>query len=140
MIYDILTNPPAGMRNVTEWAKQQACWSRVMDLKIDWPKNLLESLLSEDDQREIKKDAKKDQRMLNSIESQIDVVNAGGDFWRNIREWGEKKRLLSEKEAGILKVAMSIPEYVPNEIQCHKIIEIYERLRKKGCPIEMIIP
>lgn len=137
MVHEILINPPAGMRNVTEWAKQQACWNRVMELKIEWPKQLLESLLSEEEQKEIKKAAKKDQRLYNSVETQIAIVNAGGDFWRSIREWGEKERLLSEKEAEILKVAVSIPDLVPNEIQCQKIIEIYNRLRKKGCPIEM---
>ena len=25
-VHDVIVNPPEGMRNVTEWAKQQACW------------------------------------------------------------------------------------------------------------------
>jgi hypothetical protein len=36
--HDVLTSPPAGMSNVTEWAKQQACWNRVSGLDISLPK------------------------------------------------------------------------------------------------------
>lgn len=36
--HDVLVDPPAGMSNVTEWAKQQACWNRISALDIVWPR------------------------------------------------------------------------------------------------------
>ena len=28
-VHDVIVDPPVGTRNVTEWAKQPACWTRV---------------------------------------------------------------------------------------------------------------
>ena len=39
-VHEVIVNSPEGMRNVTEWAKQQACWSRVMGLDVEWPEAL----------------------------------------------------------------------------------------------------
>src|SRR4029077_4000436 len=50
--HDVLVTPPAGMSNVTEWAKQQACWSRVSALEISWPKAFLRELITEEEQQE----------------------------------------------------------------------------------------
>ena len=45
-VHDVIVNPPEGMRNVTEWAKQQACWHRVMSLDVAWPEALGTELVS----------------------------------------------------------------------------------------------
>ena len=45
-VHDVIVDPPEGMRNVTEWAKQQACWSRVARLELDWPETLELELVS----------------------------------------------------------------------------------------------
>jgi len=37
VVHDILVEPPSGIRNVTEWAKKQACWERVKVLEVEWP-------------------------------------------------------------------------------------------------------
>ena len=39
-VHDVLTHPPEGMRNVTEWAKKPACWHRVSEIDIRWPTEL----------------------------------------------------------------------------------------------------
>jgi len=54
--------------NVTEWAKQQACWSRVQALTIPWPRPFLDRLLNAAEQRENERDAVRGQQMLNGIE------------------------------------------------------------------------
>src|SRR5262249_7597570 len=32
LVHDVIVTPIGGISNVTEWAKQQACWTRVMAL------------------------------------------------------------------------------------------------------------
>jgi len=131
--HDVLTSPPAGISNVTEWAKQQACWSRVKGLTIDWPEEWRAELIGKDEQRAIKKSAVRDQKMLNGIEAQAAVVKAGGEFWSQVVHWGTSKKLLTPTEAGVLAVAASVPTRIPSERQSVKVVEAFRKLKAEGC-------
>ena len=134
-VHDVIVDPPDGMRNVTEWAKQQACWHRVMGLHVSWPDALDTELVSSSERDEVKRDAVKDQRMLNGIEAQMAVVQAGSALWSDVKVWGMSKGLLSETDQGILDVAISIPDKVPSEKQSVRTIEILQRLHEEGCQL-----
>lgn len=136
-VHDVIVDPPEGMRNVTEWAKQQACWHRVMRLHVLWPETLETELVSSSERGDAKRAAVKDQRMLNGIEAQMAVVQAGSALWSDVKVWGVSKGLLSATEQGILDVAMSIPSKVPSEKQSVRTIKILQRLREEGCPLEI---
>ena len=136
-VHEVLITPPAGMSsNVTEWAKQQACWSRVQALTVEWPKAFRTEWLNAAEQKEGEKEAVRSQQMLNGIEAQTAVVTAGGPFWRSLWEWGMEKRALTPKEAGILEVAARMsPRQVPSEAQCQIAMEALKKLRGEGCQI-----
>jgi hypothetical protein len=134
-VQQVLTNPPAGMRNVTEWAKKPGCWQQVMELKVDPPQSLLRELLTVRETREVKKSAVKEQRLLNGIEAQMEVVEKGGEFWKSIRDWGGSRKLLSVAEDDALEAASALPSRIPNEKQCIKIIEALNRMREEGCTL-----
>jgi hypothetical protein len=51
-VHDVLVSPSGGISNVTEWAKQQACWARVKALEIDWPEAWLNELIDKDRPKE----------------------------------------------------------------------------------------
>ena len=136
-VHDVIVDPPGGMRNVTEWAKQQACWHRVMGLQVSWPDALDTELVSSFEKGEEKRAAVKDQRMLNGIEAQMVVVQAGSALWNDVKAWGMSKGLLSVTDQGILDVAISIPDKIPSEKQSVRTIEILQRLREEGCQLEV---
>lgn len=131
----VITNPQSNISNVTEWAKQQACWARVMSLKIDWPAEWLEELIGKAEINAQKQSAVKDQRVLNGIEAQTMVFNAGGAFWREVIGWAQSRDLLSPKESGILNTAAVIPAKIPSELQSIKTLEILRRLHAEGCQL-----
>lgn len=133
-VHEVLVNPPAGNRNISEWAKQQACWDRVQRLQVAWPPQLEDVLITEAAAKADEKDAKKDQRLLNGIEAQTAVLKAGADFWRDLRAWGEGKGLLTDKEASILRIAVGMPSTVPTERQCVVLLGALRRLRGEGYP------
>src|SRR3569623_2131838 len=124
-VHDGLTTPPSGISNVTEWAKQQACWARVKNLTIEWTDDWCAELIGKDEQRAIKKSAVKDQKMLNGIEAQSAVVTAGADFWDQVAQWGTSRNLLSPTEAGILADAAAVPGRIPTERQAVKAVEAF---------------
>ena len=134
-VREVITNPPSGVSNVTEWAKQQACWARVMSLKIDWPAEWLDELIDKTEINAQKHSAVKDQRALNGIEAQTRVFNAGGKFWREVLGWAQSRDLLSPKESGILQTAAAIPTKIPSELQSIKTVEILRRLHAEGCQV-----
>jgi hypothetical protein len=136
-VHDVIVAPAPGIKNVTEWAKQQACWHRVKELKVEWPRGLRSGLVSKEEKKEEEKFAVKEQKMLNGIEAQAAVVQAGGAFWKEVKGWGDNKKLLSIKEASILSVAASIPAKLPSEKQCIAAIETLLKLNEEGCPIEL---
>ena len=132
-VHRVLTNPAAGISNVTEWAKKQACWSRVRELDVAWPQAFLEDLISTDERRDAARGARREQRMLNGIEAQIAVVNAGASFWAAVLGWANERKLLAPTEAGVLRAAMNSTR-PPTEQQCSKALEILSKLQSDGCP------
>ncbi|MXX69848.1 MAG: AIPR family protein [Gemmatimonadales bacterium] len=128
-VHDVLVDPPEGMRNVTEWAKKQACWSRAEAIRIKWPARLGDELMSMEDRKKAAQDAQVDQRVLNGIEAQMAIVNAGGEFWANALDWGREHGLLSPTEIGVLGVASNVPRQLPTEKQSLRVIQALEKLQ-----------
>lgn len=131
-VHGVLVNPALGISNVTEWAKRQACWNRVSELDIAWPQGFLDSLISIEERRDADRGARCEQRELNSIETQIAVVEAGPSFWADVLEWGSKRGLLTPTEVGVLRVAINRTGRAPTERQCRKAAELLGKLQSEG--------
>ena len=54
-----ILDTPEGIRNVSEWAKKDACWERVRDVEIDLPLGLRDQIVSKAQVRKVRQDAKK---------------------------------------------------------------------------------
>lgn len=131
---DVLTAPPEGMSNVTEWAKKELCWQRVMAAEMRLPRKIDTLLLSAEEKLSAHKHALKDQHTLDGIQEQTAVVNAGGAFWAEVRDWGAKHQRLSPKDHGLLGVAAGIPNRLPTERQARALVQLLERLHEAGSP------
>lgn len=136
-VHEVLVNPAPGIRNVTEWAKKQACWHNVRSLDVAWPESFIEELISAEDQQAAARSAKRSQRQLNGLEAQIAVVQAGAELWRDALQWGGTRRLLSPKERGVLQAATRVPEQMPSDKQSLLILETLRRLQSEGYPRDL---
>lgn len=128
----VLIHPPEEMRNVTEWAKKQACWDRASRIPVQWPAELDEALISAEHQRSAALSARREQRQLNGMEAQIAVVNAGGDFWVGALAWGRERGLLTSTEIGVFKVAAGVPRRTPTDKQSLVVLRALAKLRARG--------
>ena len=135
--HEVLFNPPPESRNLSEWAKKPACWSKVKNVRVDWDKEWLGELMSAEDEREIKAEGSRDQKELNGIEAQQLVIEAGGAFWSDVLAWCKKEGEASEKELGILSYASKIPARVPTDKQAIALISLMNRLKTSGCPYRL---
>ena len=128
--HDVLIDPPQGLRNVTEWAKNQACWERVRTVVIAWPGSFWDELVSTEERQEEARGARREQRELNGIEMQIAVVNAGSGFWTDVLAWGRDRGLLTPTELGILRVVAA--GRTPSERQSSRAVEALSKLQSEG--------
>ncbi len=136
-VHDVLIDPPAVMSNVIEWAKKQGCWDRVRALEVDLPSMMADETMSAVEEQDAARGARRDQRELNGIETQIAVVNAGGKFWADALGWGRSRDLLTPKESGVLEVAARIPQRTPTEKQSVKALEAFRKLQSEGYGAEL---
>jgi TusA-related sulfurtransferase len=137
-VHEVLVNTPATLSNVTEWAKQQACWERVKLLEIFWPASLKEVLITTEEEKSSRKFGIKDQKMVNGIEAQAAVVQAGARLWEDVIEWGSERGLLTQKEISILTVATKAGN-IPSDKQSILIMNTLLKLHEEGCQLGMDI-
>ena len=139
-VHEVLVSPPDGISNVTEWAKRQACWSRVSGLGVEFPSSFLEDLISTEERRESERSARRDQRELNGMEAQIAVVTAGPEFWEEALAWGTERRLLTQTDEGVLRVAANRRGKTPTDKQSVRAVEALRRLQSEGFARELSPP
>lgn len=131
-VHEVLINPAAGKSNVTEWAKQQACWDRVQRLAVDYPLELEQISISGQDYRAAVRDGAKVQQIDSGIEAQSKVVVAGGTFWAEARAWAVQNKHISPKESDVLAICASIPRKLPTEAQAQLALTVLARLESEG--------
>lgn len=130
-VRDVITSPAMQGQNISEWAKMQACWQRVKDLDISWPRSLNADLTSHAEAMEEKKAAKKDKKLTTGIEAQTAVVKLGYAYWAEALRWGQANAALSHRDAGLLATA-SRPAGFPSEAQCLLLLQIRKNLVDAG--------
>lgn len=128
----ILTDPPSGISNVTEWAKKQACWARTQSMPIQLSERFVAELITLEEKNDEKRVARKDQRILNGIEAQTAVFKRGAEFWKHLHAWAKGRELLTETEEGILKTAALIPKKIPSEKQSERLLKILAKVQEEG--------
>ena len=136
-VHSVLTSPSSSHGNVTEWAKQQACWFAVRDLVVEWPHSLESATLSAAERSDERRQGRKDQKVLSGIEAQMAVIGAPKGFWAEVKAWGTSQRILSDKEAGILAACAKMPSRIPTEKQCLAALQTLERLQGEGLTLRL---
>lgn len=129
---DVITDPDSGIRNITEWAKKQACWARVSRLEVDYGGSFDEFLIAPEEAKAAARDGRRDEAMVSGIEAQAKVIELGGAFWGRLREWAAPNRSFSLKDDGILKACSQQDRRLPSEKQCILAVEILGRARDEG--------
>ena len=135
-INDDISQPPQGIFNISEWCKKDSCWDRIQgkldQLEINIGTGFFKTLIGIDEQKAASKDARKTQQIDDGIYAQRKVLEVSAQKWSKILRIGTQKGLLTEKEAGILRVAEQIPKKIPTEKQSEVLISIFEKAQDEG--------
>lgn len=135
LAHKVLMSPQAGYKNIGEWAKQERCLTTLCKAEVNWDPLWVKELLSKDEEREAKDDARKEQKEQNGIEAQEMVVSMGSSFWADVLAWGVANNELSDTEQSVMRVATKISlGKIPTDKQCLLLVRTMERLKGVGCP------
>ena len=140
LVNDELLRPPQGISNISEWAKRDACWMRMLE-KMDDFSDLLQNdfdaeLLSRDEQLSEKRAARNTQKIDNGIEAQTRILAIPAAKWIIVHDALSAKRLLTPKEIGVLKIAMQMPMRIPTDKQCVVLLDILQKARAEGVSVD----
>lgn len=130
--HDVITHPPEGVRNMSEWAKKQACWAQLQERKINYPQDFKQYFSTRAEAESVVNEGRKEQSEISEVNTYIFVVECGGLFWKQALEWGMKSKLLTPIEAGVLEKCSKIPNSLPSERQCTMALKALEKLKNDG--------
>lgn len=129
---DVITHPPEGVRNFSEWAKKQACWKGLEDRELSYPEEVDRVLISPDLANERAREARADKAVETSVEAELEVHRLGAKFWAEARNWARERGLLSPRENGVLETCAAIPSKMPSDKQCAIAMSALKKLQDEG--------
>ena len=129
---DVITHPPAGLRNFSEWAKKQACWKGLKDRNLIYPDDFDSVLISPEIADELERQVRAEKSVESSVEAELEVHRLGSAFWIEARNWARERSLLSPRENGILETCAAIPNKMPSDKQCAIAIAALRKLQNEG--------
>ena len=127
---DVLSSPPAGIRNIGEWAKKQACWAEVCRHEVDYSQDYLEALVDPEDARSHKIEQKRERQLDDGAAALIEAVQLGADYWARVLAFGQSTKRLTPKEAGILGTCAQMPLKQPSEKQAVIALDVADRMEQ----------
>lgn len=125
-----LTDAKRPQANVTQWAKQQACWESFSKLDLNLNIDLSKDLLRSSEVREIKSEDRKLKLIDSSLEAMTVIFGLETETWdailSKLNEAGP-----SPKERDLVKL-FAYRQGVPSELQAKALIRMIQRMQSNG--------
>lgn len=108
MAQSAIKDLPEGSSNVGEWAKKEACWTKLSSTKFALGEAVLEWSIDTLDERDRKRQARAEGNVDDSITLQQDVVlRASNGYWRALYSWPSLRRHISAQDLILISRAVS---------------------------------
>ena len=130
-----ITDPSRTIINVTQWCKRNDCWESVKRIDYTLSSDMAECLVAIEDVKSEEMSAKKDQKMINEIDAQVEVLRKAEripDIWKELMQFSIQNHIASPTDITALNIACKIPEKLPNALQSKKLLLLYDRALEEG--------
>jgi len=133
-VFDYITKEDRPTLNVTEWCKKELCWKNAKEEDWTFVNDFASILVDPRIDDEEKKEEKLNQTVRNDIVDQTEVISKGEKFWRDLQDWADKRKLLSDVEKDFLQIAIKVERTgkIPSPRQARKIIDIRDKVSLEG--------
>ncbi|MDY0963952.1 AIPR family protein [Massilia sp. CFBP9026] len=129
-VFGVLTDPHRPRANVTEWAKQEACWERVRDAAAPLSQEVVDGLFDPVSRKYASGAGV--QQVGYGVFARTAVLGIRPGQWQAMLDWGTAQGLLDAREVRLLRTACRIPKFVPSVKECEQIWSIRSRLVREG--------
>ncbi|KQV34478.1 AIPR family protein [Massilia sp. Root335] len=126
----VLTDPGRPRANVTEWAKQEACWEQVRDMAVPLSPAVIDELFDPISRKY--GPGSNVQQVGYGVFARTAVLGITPGQWQHLLDWGREQSLLDAREERVLMSACRIPKFVPSVKECEQVWAIRSRLIKEG--------
>lgn len=123
---DVLNDPKRSQQNVTQWAKQEACWKLMQSRPLGLSPEFLDELMDESSHRSLQTAARADARIDAEFQVVARVMKVKPDVWRRVIEHGVRRGFVGPVERDIVQ-KFAGGRAVPSDRQARKMLEVLER-------------
>jgi hypothetical protein len=131
-VRNVLTDDDRPVVNVTEWAKRDACWAAVQDLPIALPKTMTADIVGREAAKSERRSARTQQKVDDGIQAQAAVLAIDAREWTELERFCKTKRLLTDKDVGILALVTGRRPGLPSELQASHLLSLRDRAVANG--------
>lgn len=133
-MHEVITDPPAGVQNVTEWSKRELCWQQASAVSVHLQPDLVAELEGKSVQREAGRESRSIQKVDAGISAQEAVVKIGAQYWADVRTWARERGFLSTEDERMLRMAAEYQPRIPIDRESKKLLDLKARLELEGMP------
>jgi len=131
-MHEVITDPRAGVQNVTEWSKRDQCWERAAAVRLELSDPMIGELVPRDEERAAERSARAQQRVDSGIDEQEAVVKLGQQYWQDARAWARERNFLTADDEVLLRLAAEYLPGLPTDRQSRKLLRLKERFELEG--------
>ncbi|MGR3060517.1 AIPR family protein [Vibrio vulnificus] len=128
----VITTPPEGIKNYSEWAKKLLCWQMLAESKLPLSDGFRGVIISSEFADENVREVNAEKALDNSINVEVEVYNLGAKFWSDAKNWAKERGMLTPRENSIIEICAAIPRKMPSSKQCGIAFEALKKLQAEG--------
>jgi hypothetical protein len=131
-VFESLSVLPEAQKNLTQWAKRQACWEQIRRLPAILSDAFLRTLVEPVEVAKAARAARGVQMIDSGVDQQAAVLSMGSAYWLAAFEWAESKGGLAQSDRQALIAAAGAPLSLPNDKQSKRLLELKKRFEDAG--------
>ena len=133
-IHEVITNPPPGNANASQWAKKEDCWEQIKNLDFGI---CIDSflLIDKEEDKYNNRESKKEKKLDSSIEIESFVVNLEKEKWNKLLTHYQKNEMkfqVSTMQLDLLFKFVNNLIILPSPKQCKILYLLYYEALNDG--------
>ena len=135
LVFDVLYDEARPTANIETYAKRKECWAEVQKRPFALSDEILDILLSKSDLEVEVVQARKEQKMLNGLSTEVDIFVKGSAYWESLIQRGVEQNIINISDMQMLMNAVNYCNGVYSQLSKHQVKEItriVEHLKSNG--------
>lgn len=131
-VQEVLTSDARPVQNVTEWAKREACWDVVREMRHEFSPEFMRHVADSLQVTHRERDAARVQKIDSGIQAQAAVVQMQASEWVAVEQFARAHRLVTQTDIDILGYVTGRKLGFPTEAQSTRLLKLLQKCRDNG--------